>query len=224
MAAYPTITTFGWVPEFARGFVRDIRPRWALEEIGQRYDVELIQDAKCDAHRLRQPFGQVPVYHDETGETFESGAMVLRIAERGGNLLPADPLKRAIAMQWLIAALNSVEPYVMALVINDQFEADQPWPQQRHGTVETDIQSRLGDLEKAIGDKAWLDGDDFTVGDLMMISVLHGLTGAGQLEKHPKLAAYVGRGKARPAFRKAMEDHLATFEQHADATAPIADS
>ena len=213
--AKPVVTTLGWVPEFARGLVRDIRPRWALEETGQPYDVELIKDSKSAEYRARQPFGQVPLYRDENGELFESGAMVLRIAERGGTLLPADPAARSRAIQWMIAALNSVEPFVMALVLNDVFEADCEWSEARHAKVEDRLQTRLGELEAALGDKKWLDGDQFTIGDLMTISVLGALRNTGQLDRRPKLAEYVRRGETRPSHKKAMADHLATFEQPA---------
>ena len=207
----PTITTFGWVPEFARGFVRDIRPRWAMEEIGQPYDVEFIADAKSDEYRQRQPFGQVPVYRDDGVEIFESGAMVLRIGERGPGLLPDDPAARARAIQWVFAALNSVEQYVMGLVVNDVFEADRPWSSMRHDKVAQDLHARLDHLESWLGDKTWLEGETFTVGDLMMVSVLGGLRGTDVLKSHERLAAYVARGEARPAHQKAMRDHLATF-------------
>ncbi|TPG12163.1 glutathione S-transferase family protein [Sphingomonas oligophenolica] len=208
----PTITTFAWVPEFARGFVRDLRPRWAFEEVRQPYEVTLITDAKTPAHRCYQPFGQVPTYRDDDVEIFESGAIVLHIAERAGRLIPADPAGRARMMQWLISALNSVEPYVMALAINDVFEADRDWSGARHAKVVEDLHRRLADLETAFGDRDWIDGDDFTAADLMMISVLGGLRGSGQLDGFPKLAAYVARGEARPAHRKAMADHIATFD------------
>jgi glutathione S-transferase len=168
----PTITTFGWVPEFARGFVRDIRPRWAFEEVGQPYAVKLITDSKSPEHRRLQPFGQVPTYQDDDVAIFESGAIVLHIAERAGNLIPADPAARMRALQWVAAALNSVEPFVMALAVNDIFEADREWSQARHVKVVDDLKTRLGDLEAALGDKDWLDGAEFTVGDLMMVSVL----------------------------------------------------
>lgn len=207
----PTITTFKWVPEFARGFVRDIRPRWAFEEVGQEYAVTLINDAKTPEHRCVQPFGQVPTYRDDEVEMFESGAMVLRIAEKAGKLIPTDPAGRMAALQWLAAALNSVEPFVMALAINDVFEADCEWSAARHGKVVGDLKGRLADLEAALGDKTWLDGEMFTVGDLMMVSVLGGLRGTGVLDDFPRLAAYVARGEGRPAHRKAMADHMATF-------------
>jgi glutathione S-transferase len=208
----PTTTTFGWVPEFARGFVRDMRPRWAFEEVGQPYEVNLITDSKCPEHRRFQPFGQVPTYRDDEVAIFESGAIVLRIAERAGKLIPADSAARMCALQWVAAALNSVEPYVMALAINDVFEADREWSRARHAKVVDDLKARLGDLEAALGDKAWLDGDDFTVADLMMISVLGGLRGGRILADFPRLAGYIARGEGRPAHRKAMADHMATFD------------
>ena len=209
----PTITTFGWVPEFARGFVRDLRPRWAFEEVGLDYAVDLISDSKCAAHRRLQPFGQVPTYRDDAVAIFESGAMVLRIAELGGGLIPKDEGGRMKALQWVAAALNSVEPWVMALVINDVFEADREWSAARHGKVLEDLNARLGDLQAALGDGPWLDGDDFTAGDLMMVSVLGGLRGLGVLENFRRLAEYVARGEDRPAHRRAMADHMAVFDR-----------
>ncbi len=208
----PTITTFGWVPTFAQGFVRDLRPRWAFEEVGQPYAVDLIADAKSAEHRRLQPFGQVPTYKDDEVAIFESGAIVLRIAERAGKLIPSDPAARMRALQWLAASLNSVEPFVMALAINDVFEAEQSWSKPRHAKVVEDLDHRLTDLQAGLGHSQWLDGDRFTVGDLMMISVLGGLRGTGALDGFPALAAYVARGEARPAHRKAMADHMATFD------------
>src|SRR6195952_5914159 len=143
----PTITPFGWVPEFARGFVRDMRPRWAFEEVGQPYAVDLIAHSNTPEHRRNQPFGQVPTYRDDEIAIFESGAIVLRIAERAGKLVPAEPAPRMRALQWLAAALNSVEPFVMALAINDIFEADREWSRARHFKVVDDLKRRLGDLE-----------------------------------------------------------------------------
>jgi glutathione S-transferase len=214
----PTITTFAWVPEFARGFVRDLRARWACEEVGLPYAVNLIRNAKTPEHRAFQPFGQVPTYHDDEVAIFESGAIALHIAKCGdASLLPADPAARDRAVQWTIAALNSVEPWVMALVTNDVFEADCAWSAMRSPKVRSDLEARLGDLQNALGDKTWLDGDTFTVGDLMMISVLGGLRNTDVLDGLPKLAAYVARGEARPAHHKAMADQLALYE---DATVP----
>ena len=213
-----TITTFAWVPEFARGFVRDIRPRWACEEVGQAYDVKLIRDTKDPDYRRFQPFGQVPAYTDDEVEIFESGAIALRIAERGQGLLPDDPAARSRAIQWLVAALNSIEPWVMQLAVVDLFEADKPWSAMRRDQVVADLEGRLADLSAALGEKTWLDGDDFTVGDLMMISVLGGLRNTDILAGYANLADYVARGEARPAHRKAMADHLAVYE-NADAPA-----
>lgn len=217
MPPLPTITTFAWVPPFARGFVRDLRPRWAFEEVGQPYAVDLIRNAKTPEHRAFQPFGQVPTYRDDEVEIFESGAIVLRIAERAGRLIPADPAARVRAVQWLVAALNSVEPFVMALAINNVFEADREWSQARAPKVLEDLNARLADLSAALGRKTWLDGEEFTVGDLTMVSVLGGLRGTGVLDGHPELAAYVARGEARPAHVKAMADHLAVYAEPAAA-------
>jgi glutathione S-transferase len=208
----PIITTFAWVPEFARGFVRDMRPRWAFEEVGQAYAVNLISNSKTPEHRRFQPFGQVPTYRDDDVAIFESGAIVLRIAERAGKLIPVGPAPRMRALQWVAAALNSVEPYVMALAINDLFEADREWSRARHVKVVDDLKTRLADLEAALGDNVWLDGSEFTVGDLMMISVLGGLRGTGVVADFPQLAAYIARGESRPAHRMAMADHMATFD------------
>lgn len=208
----PTITTFAWVPEFARGFVRDMRPRWAFEEVGQPYAVNLITNSKTAEHRRFQPFGQVPTYQDDEVAIFESGAIVLRIAERAGKLIPPEPAARMRALQWVAAALNSVEPYVMALTVNDIFEADREWSKARHAKVVDDLRTRLGDLQAALGQNTWLDGEKFTVGDLMMISVLAGLRGNLLLADFPVLANYIARGENRPAHKKAMADHMATFD------------
>lgn len=212
-AVTPTITAFRWVPPFARGHVRDVRARWAFEETGQPYDVELIDfdQVKSEAHRLRQPFGQVPTYADGEVAIFESGAITLHIAKGVPGLLPEDPAARARAEQWVVAALNSVEPFVAQLGVCDIFEADKPWSALRRPTVVDGIRSRLHDLSAALGDRKWLDGDVFTAGDLTMICVLRGLHDSGLLDHYPNLAAYVARGEARPAYRRAMADHLADF-------------
>jgi glutathione S-transferase len=221
MTMTPTITAFRWVPEFARGFVRDIRVHWALEEAGQAYAVDLVDfdHIKSAAHRRFQPFGQIPTYRDEEVEIFESGAIVQHICETNGVLVPADPAARARAVQWLIAALNSVEPWVMQLAVVDLFEADRAWSKPRRPKVLEDIHGRLRDLSGALGESRALDGGDFTFGDLMMVSVLGGLRGTGVLDSHPTLAAYVAHGEARPAHRKAMTDHLAVYSD-ADAREP----
>jgi len=215
MTALPRITTFGWVPEFARGFVRDLRPRWAFEEVGQAYEVDFVRDAKAPDYRQYQPFGQVPAYQDDQLEIFESGAIVLHIAKRAGQLIPNDPVGEMKAVQWLIAALNSVEPAVMEYAMNAIFEADRPWSGDRQPVVLSYIERRLGDLETRLTSRVWLEEDGFTIGDLMMVSVLGGLRGTGILDRFPAVAAYVARGEARPAHVKAMADHMAVFEQAA---------
>jgi glutathione S-transferase len=159
----------------------------------------------------------VPTYRDDEVAIFESGAIVLRIAERAGKLIPREPGARMRALQWLVAALNSVEPVVMALAINDIFEADREWSKARHVKVVDALKIRLTDLEAVLGNNAWLDGSEFTVGDLMMISVLRGLRGTAELADFPRLAAYIARGESRPAHRKAMADHMATFNAPAAA-------
>lgn len=217
MTVLPRLTTFARVPEFARGLVRDLRPRWAFEEVGQPYEVELIRNGRTAEHRRRQPFGQVPAYEDEEVAIFESGAIVLRIAERAGRLIPADPAARMRAIQWLACALSSVEPWVTALAVNDVFEAGREWSGARHAKVVEDLHRRLRDLQAALGDRRWIDGDAFTVGDLMLVSVLGGLRGTGQLDGFPALAAYVARGEDRPAHRKAMADQLALYAEPAAA-------
>jgi glutathione S-transferase len=207
-----TITAFNWVPEFARGYVRDMRARWAFEETGQDYVVDVIDFdyVKSEAHRRFQPFGQIPTYSDGETEIFESGAIALHIARQAPGLLPDDPAGRARAEQWVIAALNSVEPFVMQLAAVDIFEADRPWSAERRPKVIEDIRARLTDLSATLGDKEWLDGA-FSVGDLTMVSVLRGLHDSGLLADFPNLAAYVARGEARPAYQKALADHLADF-------------
>jgi glutathione S-transferase len=213
----PTITAFKWVPMFARGFVRDIRARWAFEEAGQDYAVDLVDFAyvKSQAHRYFQPFGQIPTYRDDSVEIFESGAIVMHICEMNNVLTPADPASRIKAVQWVIAALNSVEPWVMQLAVVDVFEKDHDWSRSRRPKVLEDLHARLADLAGAVGEKTTLEGGDFTFGDLMMVAVLGGLRGTGVLDDHPNLAAYVARGEARPGYQKALADHMAVFKDEA---------
>ncbi len=209
----PTITAFDWVPDFARGQVRDLRVRWALEEVGQPYDVLYLSQGsqKQELHRARQPFGQVPTYEDGDLILFESGAIVLHIAEQHGKLLPSEPAARARAIEWMFAALNSVEPPIMDHAIATLFEAGQPWTKPRLPSVEQRIHERFGEVSHRLGDKQWLEDDVFTAGDLIMVSVLRILEDNGFLESHPNLAAYVARGTARPAFQRALADQLAGF-------------
>lgn len=210
----PIITAYDWVPDFAKGQVRDLRVRWALEEAGQPYDVLYLKqgDQKRDGHRARQPFGQVPTFEEGELTLFESGAIVLHIAERfGGGLLPADPAARMRAIEWMFAALNSIEPAMMDHAICAIFEADQPWSAQRLPSVVKRIDGRLADLSRRLGEREWLEDGVFTAGDLIMVSVLRIIAGDGLLAPYPNLTAYCARGEARPAFQRALASQMAGF-------------
>jgi len=208
----PVITAFDWVPDFAKGQVRDLRARWILEEAGQPYDVDyLAQGAqRRPDHRARQPFGQVPTYQDGDLTLFESGAIVLHVAERHGVLLPTDPAAKARATEWLFAALNTVEPPIMDHAVATLFERDEPWSKPRLSAVEARIAERFGEVAARLGTRTWYDGD-FSIGDLMMIAVLRIMEGSDLLAAHPTLVAYVARGTARPAFHRALAAQLAGF-------------
>lgn len=214
MTSLPEITAFKWVPPFAQGLVRDTRARWAFEELGIEHNVRLMEigDNKTAAHRTLQPFGQLPTYADGSVEIFESGAIVLHIARQKPGLLPADDAGAARATAWLISALNSVEPMIFDLVMVDIFDKDEAYAALLRPKAVERLRERLGDLATALGDKTWLDGDTFTAGDLIMISVLRTLRHTDLVAEHPNLAAYMARGEARPAFRKALADHMAVFE------------
>jgi glutathione S-transferase len=223
----PVITTFGWVPPFARGVTRDLRARWACEEEGIPYEISEIdwERSKSRDYRRSQPFGQIPTYNDGEVEIFETGAIALRIAELGNRLLPEEPAARMRAIQWVMASLNSVEPWIMRAATEQapgQADADSAALIEQRGdgmssmsdaAAAADLDKRLLDLDAAIGDRQWLDGDTFTVGDLMMISVLGHLRNTKALSSMPKLAAYVARGEARPAHVKAMAAQLALYEE-----------
>ena len=214
MTGRPQITGFRWVPPFAQGLVRDVRCRWAFEEVGVEYDVRLLElgENKTAAHRALQPFGQIPTYSDGPVEIFESGSIVLHIARQKPGLLPADPAGEAAAVTWMFAALNSVEPMIFDYVMATLFDKDEAYAPLFLPKVIERLRERLGDLAKALGDRPWLTGADFTAGDLIMISVLRGLRGTDFVAGHSNLAGYVARGEARPAFQKALADHMATFE------------
>ncbi len=210
-----TISAFEWVPDFAQGHVRDLRARWALEEAGLSYRSRLLARGEQDKpeYRALQPFGQVPIFEEDGFVLFESGAIVLHIGERSDTLLPKDPAARARATQWLIAALNSVEPFVANVVLIDVFYADQQWAKlRRPGAVEF-LQKRLAGLAAALGDKPYLDGERFTAGDLVMTTVLRDLPDTVEVE--PRLAAYVDRCTARPAFQRALQAQMADFRRAA---------
>lgn len=210
----PVITAFDWVPDFARGQVRDLRVRWALEEVGQPYGTRYLAqgEQKGDPHRDRQPFGQVPTYEEGDLVLFESGAIVLHIAERfDGGLLPTSAGARARAIEWMFAALNSVEPPIMDHAIATLFERGKPWSAPRLPSVLARIDERLSAVSRRLGDRMWLDGDAFTAGDLLMVTVLRIVSSDGLLAGYPNLTDYVARGEARPAFGRALADQLAGF-------------
>jgi len=207
-----TITAFEHSPDGGRGLARDTRVRWALEEVGQRYEVRPVsfQAMKERAHLALHPFGQIPTYEEGGLTLFETGAIVLHIAERHAGLLPDDADARARAITWMFAALNTVEPPILDLTIARIVEGDRPWAQERLPLVRDRIRDRLGQLSRRLGEAEWLDGG-FSAGDLMMVSVLIRLQISGILNEYPNLAAYVARGEARPAYQRAFAAQLALY-------------
>ncbi len=212
-----TVYAFRWVPDFAKGKVRDLRARWALEEAGLPYRSRTIgQDEKDGAaYRALQPFGQVPVYEEDGLVLFESGAIVLHISERSETLLPKDPAARARATQWLIAALNSIEPFVMDMFRIDVFCAGQEWAKLRRPDALQFLNNRLAVLSKTLGERPFLDGERFTAGDLMMATVLRMLDGTDIVRGDKRLSAYIDRCTARPAFQHALAAQLGDFQDAA---------
>ena len=206
------ITAFERSPDGGKGLARDTRVRWALEEAGQPYDVRLLSFGamKESAHRRLHPFGQIPTYEEGELALFESGAIVFHIAERHAGLLPDDANARARAVAWMFAALNTVEPPILDREVARLVEHDKTWYEARLPILEDRIRVRLGDLSTRLGDADWLD-DAFSAGDLLMVAVLRRLNGSGLLEKYPNLPAYVARGEARPAYKRAFADQLAVF-------------
>jgi glutathione S-transferase len=208
----PTITAFAQSPDRGRGLARDMQVRWALEEVGQPYDVRLVSfsEMKEPAHRALHPFGQIPTYQEGDLALFESGAIVLYIAERHAGLLPTDPNTRARAITWMFAALSTIEPVILELATARLFERDKPWSNERMPLVEDRVRGQLQQLSARLGDADWLDGG-FSAGDLLMIAVLRRLASSGLLNEYPNIAAYVARGEARPAFKRAFDAQLAVF-------------
>lgn len=209
----PTITAFESSPDRGKGQARDMRVRWAFEEVGQPYEVRLVsfREMKEAAYRALQPFGQIPTYQEGDLALFESGAIVLHIAQHHAGLLPDDPHGRARAIMWMFAALNTVEPPIVEHEQAPYVERGQPWyGRERLSFLEDRIRVRLAELSRRLGDDDWLDGA-FSAGDLMMVMVLRRLNGSGMLEEYPNLAAYVARGEARPAFQRAFAAQLAVF-------------
>ncbi|MBR0654061.1 glutathione S-transferase family protein [Plastoroseomonas arctica] len=210
----PTITAFEISPDRGQGLARDMRVRWALEEVGQPYEVRLLSfaDMKEPAHRALHPFGQIPTFEDGDLALFESGAITLHIAERHTGLLPTDAQARARAIGWMFAALNTVEPPVVELSLATILERDKPWFAERQPVLEARVRTVLEALSNRLGAADWLEGE-FCAGDLLMVTVLRRLYRSGLLQAYPKLAAYVGRGEARPAYQRAFAAQLAIFER-----------
>lgn len=208
----PVITAFAQSPDRGAGQARDMRVRWALEEVGQPHDVRLVSFAemKEPAHRALQPFGQIPTYQEGELVLFESGSIVFHIAQRHAGLLPAEANARARAITWMFAALSTVELPILELSTAMLWERDQSWHAQRLPGVQGRVRDRLGQLAERLGDADWLDGA-FSAGDLMMVSVLRRLKRSGMLDDHPNVAAYVARGESRPAFQRAFDAQLAVF-------------
>ena len=205
-----TITAFERSPDGGKGLARDTRVRWALEEVGQPYEVRLVsfRAMKEPAHLAVHPFGKIPTYEEGDLTLFESGAIVFHIAQRSAGLLPDDANSRARAITWMFAALNTVEPSILELATAKLVEGDKPWSAERRPLVVDRVRARLTQLSVRLGGADWLDGA-FSAGDLMMVSVLLRVKPSGLLDEHPNLAAYVARGEARPAYKRAFAAQLA---------------
>jgi glutathione S-transferase len=210
------ITAFKWVPPRAQGLVRDLRVRWALEEAGLPYTEKLLGQGEQNtaAHRAVQPFGQVPVYEEDGLTLFESGSIVLRIGERSPVLLPRDPAKKARAITWMFAALNSLEPQVQALTTIDLFSPNEEWAKARRPAVEKLVQSRLDAVAASLQGRDYLE-EEFTAGDLLMVSVLRFLRHTSMVTDMPVLAGYQSRCEARPSFKRALAAQVVHFEKNA---------
>ena len=208
----PTITAFATSPDRGRGLARDMPVRWALEEVGQPYDVRLVSFAemKQPAHRALQPFGQIPTYEDGDLALFESGAIILHIAERHAGLIPDDASARAHAIAWMFAAKSTVEPPIVEREAAILMERDKSWYEERLPILDDRVRVRLRDLSTRLGDADWLD-EEFSAGDLMMINVLRRPAASPFVPEFPNLAAYVARGEARPAFKRAFDAQYAVF-------------
>ena len=207
-----TITAFERSPDGGKGLARDMRVRWALEEVGQRYDVRLLsfKAMKEPTHLNLHPFGQIPTYEEGDLALFESGAIVFHIAERHAGLLPDDANARARAITWMFAALNTVEPPIIERELARYVEGDKTWYEERLPILDDRVRDRLEQLSSRLGDADWLDGE-FSAGDVLMVLVLRRLKRSGLLEEYPNLYAYVARGEARPAYRRAFDAQLAVF-------------
>jgi len=207
------ITAFRWVPEFAQGVVRDLRARWALEEAGLDYRVRLLDQQRPPEYLLEQPFDQVPILNDGEVRIFESGAIAQYIGEKSETLLPRDTQDRFRAIQWTYAALNSVEPAILNLLLIDLFYTGEEWAKLRRPGAEDFVKLKLKRLSDWLGDNRWLEGDRFTIGDLVMVTVLRFLRHTNLVSEIPNLAAFLKRGESRPAFQRALAEQLAVYKQ-----------
>ena len=207
-----TITAFERSPDGGKGLARDTRVRWALEEVGQPYQVRLVsfRAMKEPAHLALHPFGQIPTYEDGDLALFETGAIVFHIAERHAGLLPQDAKARARAIAWMFGALGTVEPPIVERSMAVLLEREKSWHEERLPMLDERVRTRLAELSRRLGGADWLDGP-FSAGDLMMVTVLRRLNSSGLLEAYPNLCAYIARGEARPAYRRAFDDQLAVF-------------
>ena len=208
----PVITAFATSPDRGKGLARDMQVRWALEEVGQPYDVRLVsfKAMKEPAHRAVHPFGQIPTYEDGELALFESGAILIHLSEHHRGLLPEEPNARARAIMWIFAAVDTVKAPIIEREAAWLMERDKIWFAERQVMLDGNVRKRLDELSVRLGDADWLDGD-FSVGDIMMVGLLWRLETSGLLEEHPNLLAYVARGKARPAFKRAFEAQFAVF-------------
>ena len=208
----PTITAFAMSPDEGQGLARDMRLRWALEEVGQPYDVRLVsfKEMKEASHLALQPFGQIPTYEEGDLVLFETGSIVLHLAQRHAGLLPDNANARARAVTWMFAALNTVEPPIVELEQAPYTVGDKPWLKEFLPLLEDRVRVRLNELSRRLGYADWLDGD-FSAGDLMMVMVLRRLDGTGLVDEYPNLSAYVARSEARPAYKRAFDAQLAVF-------------
>jgi glutathione S-transferase len=208
----PTITAFERSPDRGRGLARDMRIRWALEEVGQPYDVRLLSFAemKEPAHRKLHPFGQIPTYEEGDLALFESGAIIFHIAEHHAGLLPDEANARARAIAWMFAALSTMEPPIVDYGMTMLFERDKSWFEERVAVLSDRVHARLSELSNRLGSADWLEGA-FSAGDLLMVTVLRRLGATGAVERYPNLTAYIARGEARPAYKRAFADQLAVF-------------
>ena len=208
------ITAFRWVPPFAEGLVRDLRIRWALEEIGRPYRVRLLDATKPRPaeYFCEQPWGQVPIYKDNEVQLFESGAILIHLGLQDERLLPSDKASQMRGIAWLVAALNSIEPAIFPLLMTDTFNRGEAWTAEARPKFLERLEGRLKCLSDSLADKEWLEGR-FTIGDLMIVAVLRQLREKGIVEKYPNVAALIERAQARPAFQRALADQLSVFER-----------